>query len=71
MQVSPTGANSGEYLTRLTTTFTVTDVSPTIYTPSYALESGTMTVSNETCTAENVSAALLFTNSLYLPLILR
>jgi hypothetical protein len=28
-------------------------------------------VSNETCTAENVSAALLFTNSLYLPLILR
>jgi hypothetical protein len=71
MQVSANGANSGEWLTRLTADFAVTDVSPDINPPPYTLVAGTMTVTDETCTLEDTTAALLLPRALYLPLVLR
>jgi hypothetical protein len=71
MQVAADGANSGEYLTRIATGFTIKSVSPGIVTPPYALVDGDMEVAAETCTLEDVTASLLHPGVVYLPLMLK
>jgi len=70
LSLAPDGTGEGPCITRAASHLTVSDVSPDVITPTYALDSGRLQIVDVAVTTTETPASLICPRFLHLPLVL-